>query len=40
MGRGDVPVAMRMRVVPVSTMPAVLDRMVAPLYVMDWLIPQ
>ena len=38
--RAGSPVAIRMRVVPVSTMPAVLDRMVAPLYVMDWLIPQ
>lgn len=34
------PVAMRMKVVPVSTIPAVDDRMVVPPYEIDWLIPQ
>lgn len=33
-------VAIKMRVVPVSTIPAVLDRMVVEPYLIDWLMPQ
>ena len=41
MARGDIPVAMRMRVVPVSTMPAVEDRMFVDVpYLMDWSMPK
>jgi hypothetical protein len=35
-----VPVAIRISVVPVSTIPAVVERMVVVPYLMDWSIPQ
>ena len=37
---GHLPVASRIRVVPVSTIPAVVDRIVVEPYLMDSLIPQ
>ena len=40
MGRGNVPVAMRMSVVPVSTMPAEFGSRVEPPNDIVWLMPQ